>query len=126
MAEAANIVLNDSVPTARTFVPSYAVGLVRFFKYAVTGEITALHPKLSLGLRTPKPGLAQKVTMKVTMPYEVTIGTETSVSKIEYIIDVVIPEDAPTLAKADALAFAKNALSNAIVVDLLDNGNFPY
>lgn len=125
MAALANLVIGDKTPTNRTFKPQYMNGLLASL-IADYASKPALHPKITLGMRVPKPGVNRKVTIKIVVPYEVVDGDVTTIEEDTYFIEHVTPETAPVAAVQDSRAFAAGVLLNAIVLDALDNGNFPY
>ena len=79
-------------------------------------------------MRKPKAGQNHKAQMKFVKPYEAA-NTVTGLSEIKQctaFVDFVLPDSASATDKADMRNFVLTALSNAIIVDVVDNGAFPY
>jgi hypothetical protein len=125
MAELATIALNDATPTSQDFNPSMKDGLLAVLRED-SGSDPALYPSISLGMRAPKAGVNRKVTGRILVPYETTTNDITTVEQVSLFIDCVVPETASTGTVADAMAFGSDLLTNAIVEDAMQNGNFPY
>lgn len=125
MAQLANIVLNDKTPTARTFKPAMQNGLLveLIADYAAS---PSLHPRLTMGMRAPKSGTSRKVTLKVSVPYEVTSPAGSVIEYDTAFIDMIIGPNSSVDSAKDLRAFTSNALLNAIVIDAIDNGMFPF
>jgi hypothetical protein len=70
--------------------------------------------------------VSRKATLKVALPYDVTVGSTTTTESVTVFIDVVIPESATAANVQDILAFASGLLVNAQINDVCVNGAFPY
>lgn len=125
MAALANIVLGDKTPTNRTFKPAIKNGLLveLIADYAAS---PALHPRLSIGMRAPKAGQSRKVTLKISVPYEVVTDDATTIEYDTAFIDLIAGPNSSVGSMQDLRAFASNALLNAIISDSTDSGMFPY
>lgn len=125
MAELANIVLGDKTPTNRTFKPAYKNGLLTEL-IADYASSPALHPRLSIGMRAPKLGVNRKVTLKISVPYEVVVDDATTIEYDTVFMDFVIGPNSSVGSVQDLLAFSSNSLLDAIVEDTIVNGMYPY
>lgn len=125
MAEIANIALNDSVPASRTFEPSGKDGYLAFWQEE-TPASASLYPKLSVSMRAPRANQPRKVTVKVTVPQEVTVNSVTTIEAASAFMDFVISENVSATTIADLLSYASEVIENAIISDTISNGKFPY
>lgn len=126
MAEIADIVLNDSVPAARTFVPSYKSGLLVGFQEE-TPVTPSLFPKITVGMRAEKAGTNRKVTIKIVVPYLAGgPGPDDPDIAATAFIDLVVPTEVAAATISDLRAYASDLLLNSIIAEITDTGKFPY
>lgn len=125
MASIANIVLNDSTPVARTFEPHVKDGLVASWRSSHTAR-PALYPSISVGMRPEKGEVSRKVTIKVSVPFDVVVGSLTQVRQVSAFIEMIVPTEASLTQIRDAVAFSGGAIINAIIKDTVELGNFPH
>lgn len=121
----ANISLNNSAAVAKSFIPTIKNGLLAVYM-SREGARPALFPNLTIGLRQSKQGVSRKVTVKVTLPYDVTVGSTVTTESVTAFVDIVIPDSAIALNVDDLLSYASDALRDAQVKDTCVNGAFPY
>lgn len=125
MAAIADIVLNDSVPAARTFKPSWKDGLLARWQEETPATVD-LYPTITVGMRAPKPGVTRKITLKVIVPYETTVDSVTVREANSCFIDFLIPESADATDVDDLRSYVSEAVENAVILDVIDEGKFPY
>lgn len=124
MAAIQSLVLNDSVPAARTFLPAQKDGLD--LKYVEDGSGAAeLDPSVQIVMRKPQNGVNRKVSFKVEVPYEVTSNGITTTAFVQFAGDVIVPSTAPDVAIDDSVAYVIDLLGEAQFTDAV-NGFFPY
>lgn len=126
MAETANIVVNDgaSTPVSRTFEPSLRNGLlVRYTND--NGGIAALDPTITVSMRQPANGSNRRVTLKVEVPEEVTVGDANIIEFVTISMDVIVPPHVADLTIDHALAFVTGCLAETQITDAV-GGKFPY
>ncbi len=121
----ANMSLENSSAVAKTFVPTVKDGLLATYVNR-EGSRPAVFPNLSVGMRAPKAGVSRKVTLKVALPYDVTVGSVVSTESVTAFVDIIVPESASAANVQDILAFASGLLVNTQVEDVCVNGAFPY
>jgi len=121
----ADITLDNSSAVAKTFVPTVKDGLLATYVNR-EGSRPAVFSNLSIGLRPAKSGVSRKVTLKVALPYDTTVGSTTTTEAVTAFIDVVVPASASTASVEDILSYASGLLINAQVEDVCVNGAFPY
>lgn len=116
MPQAANIVLNDATPLARTFEPSVTPQGKSVFLDAdsITG---AGNNQLILGMSPARPGRpTYRTSKRINMPVEQTVDGVTTVAyTLRHIVSNVIPEQATATERADFQALIENSEANAVI-----------
>jgi hypothetical protein len=122
----ANLVLKDNADADVTFKPLQKDGLLIVYgNMAETNH--ALRAKVTLGLRPSKGTTVAKTSVKVTVPYEVTLSDGSVVTRYcQFNGDVTVPNDAPTSIIGDAISFGSTLLVDDQVTDTVINQAFPY
>ncbi len=126
MSQITDITLNDSVPTARTFAATFKDGLECKWSYN-NGSSLSERPFAVMKMRQQdnNRNLDRKVSIQVVHPYTETVD---SVDKIRYAsarIEFILPESAAALTVADVLAFTQDILTETLVSETINDGNFP-
>lgn len=130
MPQAANIILNDGTtptPVARTFAlnaPSAGFDSVAEWQYR-KGNSVAGFPTLTSSSSRTRAGL-RKTTIILTVPYianDPITGQPTLIDKKTYHVNVAAGPLFPEDMKADADAFLKNAMQNALLLEQIRDAN---
>ena len=131
MTAVANIVLNDSVPAARTFEPMRVADTLVTYADKSPGVFLE-YPQISLGNRLPTAANGNyKATVRIRLPVPVDNSLDPSLPpKLAYTlsanIDIVIPSQATTVEKFDLYWFLNNLVADQAVVDLVTDADLPY
>lgn len=122
MPDAANILLNDSVPAAHTFEP---VSILPERSLLVDRDSTT-----SAGQKTLQAGLSiarsnrptNRVNIRLSMPTETTVDSVTTVAyTARFNADVVLPEQMTATERADFAAFIKNAFADSVIAGYIED-----
>lgn len=136
MATLANIVINDGAgtPNARTFVPSRRDGTLVVLTEKSAGVAAGFRQLSILSRTTAQRDGTTKVTVKIVDP-RLAVTAPASGSGVQpnpttaystlVNIEFVLPNPGDAQSRLDILAFAKNALANAIVADAITGPNAP-
>lgn len=114
-------------PVTITFHPSSQIGTSSSLREITSAVPTAERAKISLGLREATKAAPQKVSIKVAVPpttAELLINSKAD--DVAVFISVVSTSDATDSRKKDAVAYARNLMSNALFTDMVINGMAPY
>lgn len=130
MAALATLSLNDSVPTARSFVPVGGGFNPVTYEYRATA-LRATNPKISIGSRSPmrRNGAlgVYRQTVKVDLPVPDTVDSTKVAHTLLCKVEFVIPENASALDKKNLAAYVASAIAHAVVkTDLVENAELPY
>lgn len=129
MPQAADIVINNGAgtPVAKTFtLLAPSAGQNSWANWALKeGTISSVFPKIATLARSTGNN-SQKAQVKLRIPSSYT-DSVTGLTKVgsawEMNADFSIPDDFPEALKADAIAFAKNLLANAIIQAMIRDGS---
>lgn len=124
MSQNGLIVIKDAASADVALTPSYKEGLLSVYNDRL--KKAGLQTELSLGMRKPKSGQNDKVSLKLAFPYEVISGDATTIETVTAFVDFVFPETAPLATRQAIIAGVSSVVNDPIVFDLLENGGFPY
>lgn len=126
MPQAADIVINNGAAVAKTFTlyaPSASDSSVAQWKLK-EGTIASVFPSITTSARSTG-NQSRKMQGKLRIPSSFT-DTVTGLTKVgsafEFDFSASVPDDYPESLKADAIAFAKNLVANAIVQAQMRDG----
>lgn len=130
MAAIAALVINDSVPTARSFIPIGGGFNPVVYEYRASA-LRSLNPKVSIGMRDPIRRKGElgvfRQTVKVDLPVADTVDTTKVAHTLSAKVELLIPENASALDKKNLIAYVANALGLSVVkTDLVENQELPY
>lgn len=117
----ADLTINDgkATPTAHTFTKRRLdAGVAKW--QDISGGIPIAYPTLTASLKEPSPNakLNRKYrgSVRVVVPITATVdGIVTKVDECAVFIDFTSPEDSTEAVRSDALAYAMNAMANAVI-----------
>lgn len=127
MPAAANVVIADSTPANRTYVPM-TTGLKDATWADVTTSATqAGQPTLVMTLRRANGAVPAKVNVRLNIPYEavvdgVTVVTDTA----RFSGDFIVPATYPATQRAHLVALVKNLLATSLVSGYVVSGDPSY
>lgn len=128
MPAATDLVIKDAAGVDKTFnlnTPASGYGSTAEWVLKV-GAISSVFPRLTAlaraSQRAPKTGTARHLSVRFRMPsaYVDAVTGQTLVGPgWEMNLSAVVPSDFPEASKADAVAFATNALKTALLTAML-------
>lgn len=128
MPQAADIVINNGAgtPVPKTFslyAPSAGDNSVATWKLK-EGTIASVFPTITTSARSTG-NQSRKMQGKLRLPSSYT-DTVTGLTRVgsgfEFDFSASVPDDFPEVLKADAIAFAKNLVANAIIQAMMRDG----
>lgn len=128
MPQAADLVLNNGAgtPVAKTFtLYAPSAGDNSIAKWALKeGVIASVFPTVTASARqTGNSSRLAQGKLRIPSSYTDTVTGLTKVgSAFEFNFTASVPEDYPEALKADAIAFAKNLVANAIIQAMIRDG----
>lgn len=130
MPQAANIILNDGTtptPVARTFAlnaPSAGLDSVAEWQYRKGDSVAGFPTITSLSSRTR--AQLRKSTIKLVIPFisnDPVSGLPMMVDQAVFHVNSSFGPLFPESGKADAIAYFKNLMQNALILEQLRDGN---
>lgn len=129
MAKLDAITLNDGLttPVARTFKVAKQEGSVGILQMVNTAVPSSERPTVTIGLRHATKRAPQKATVKVVVPPSAAeLLADPACGDVTVFIHVICTEKASAQRRLDAVAFSKNATSQAIFTEAVNDGLAPY
>jgi len=127
MAKLADIALTNSLALSQTFSVVKQIGPDSQLRNSDSSIPVASRESISLNFRPEKSGAPMKATVRVISPptaAEIATGEETG--DVTIFINVVRTGKASVERVQHTVAYAKEILANAIVVDMIENAAQPY
>lgn len=123
-----NITLKDNLAASVILTPELKEGLRASYHTIKSGVVRSLWKTCAIVLRPGTVQAPRKVQVKHVIPYVVTTpGTGLESTKFATaFVDYLIPEDAPDTTAAELRARVAASATDALIIDVIDNGAFPY
>jgi hypothetical protein len=126
MPAAANMVLNNAAAVAKTFTllqPS--AGLNSNAEWALQeGAIVGVFPRITSQVRVNTSGKSRVSQHKLIVPQAIVDSTTSTTqvgARFECNLTVTVPDAFPTASRADAAAYLKNYVANAIAQAIIQD-----
>jgi hypothetical protein len=130
MAAATNIVINDAVPAAHTFVPARKNGQIVEWEERTTSNTSQGFYTLSVSQtdsKTKSPVIRTKVSLAIpTEVLDSATGLYSYPSTARILVDVLLLKEASATLRADIAAYVKNLISHATIQALIADLDAPY
>lgn len=129
MPAASTLVLADSVPTNRNYVPFTITGLDALFVDVATAATPAGRSRLSINLKPATGTTAQQVNIQISLPVEYTDSTTGNIltkDTFRFKGQWIAPPGATVLQRNNFRALVQNAVAHAVVQGYIKDGDPVY